>query len=104
MGEHAFQGRLMKRYVITAVSLLGLWLSGPSAHAFENYVATGHPYAPGDDQLPLLNSPQDQINLQTDIYESELYQRQRERKLLDSQMFQLRNDLRLDPPTTALEY
>src|SRR3954447_10628603 len=81
-GAESWCGVPMKKLqVFAALSIIGLALSSLPASAFENYVATGHAYAPGHERLPPLNSEQDQINLQTDIYESELYTKQRERKI-----------------------
>jgi hypothetical protein len=88
---------------LAAVVIAGLLAAAPAA-AVENYIARGHPYAPGDDRLPPLNSDQDQINLQTDLYEAELYVRQRERKAMESELFRFRNDRSFSGPDYSLEY
>lgn len=51
-----------------------------SAMAFENFIPLGHNYSPDDQVLPEINSRQDRINLQTDIYETEIYVEQRSRR------------------------
>ena len=60
------------------------------AHAAENYIARGHAYSPAEPLLPELNSEQDQINRQADIYEAELYVKQREQKIWESQQNRFR--------------
>ena len=56
----------------------GLWPA--SAMAFENFIPLGHNYSPDDQVLPEINSRQDRINLQTDIYETEIYVEQRSQR------------------------
>jgi len=59
--------------ILAVVSVL--WPA--SAMAFENFIPLGHNYSPDDQILPPINSRQDRINLQTDIYETERYVEQR---------------------------
>jgi hypothetical protein len=47
------------------------------AGAVENFIPLGHNYAPDDSVLPEFNSDQDRFNGQVDIYETEIYTRQR---------------------------
>jgi hypothetical protein len=82
--------------------ILGLGLAGTAATAEENFIPQGHGYQPGNEVLPPLNSDQDRITLQTDIYESELYAKQRRQKVFESRMnrFQFEqefNSLNNDP-------
>ena len=44
------------------------------------------------------------ITQQTDIYEAEIYVKERERKQFESQMFRFLNNGNLDPPSSELEY
>ena len=75
------------------------------ASAAENFIVRGHSYAPGDDQLPPLNSERDDVNLQTDILESEIYVSQRQRKLFDSEMSRFINNQELTgPDQSSLDY
>lgn len=71
------------RRIIMSLAFAGA-LAFP-ALAAENFIPGGHTYSPENDPLPELNSPQDNINLNADLIQSEINRQQRERKLLDSQ-------------------
>ena len=62
-----------------------LVLSVESAAAYENFIPLGQNYAPGENELPPLNSEQERINAQVDIYESEIYTKERATKEWTSQ-------------------
>ncbi|MGH6855533.1 MAG: hypothetical protein ACREDX_04350 [Aestuariivirga sp.] len=62
------------------------------AGAYENFIPLGHNYAPGDSVLPELNSRQDQVNAQVDIFEADIYTRGRIAKEFRSQLDQFSND------------
>lgn len=66
---------------VTAMSAISVEVS-----AGEKFVPQGHTYSPDKDRLPLLNSYQDRINSQADIYESEIYRVQRERAIQDAEI------------------
>lgn len=55
--------------------VLVLWPA--SAMAFENFIPLGHNYSPDEQVLPPVNSHRDRVNLQTDIYETEVYVEER---------------------------
>jgi hypothetical protein len=74
----------MMRWIGVAVLCMGL--GGGAALAEENFIPKGHVYSPDNEQLPPLNSREDQINKQTDIYETEIYTVQKQRKLFESEM------------------
>ena len=80
----------MKTVCILACCLLGLaavTAASPETVAAEKkFVPQGHTYSPDKDRLPLLNSYQDRINSQADIYESEIYRIQRERAIQDAEI------------------
>jgi hypothetical protein len=78
------------------VAVLALGLGGASAQAAENFVPKGHLYTAGEPSLPELNSDADQINNETDVYESQLYVLKRDRKILDSQLNRFFSDQ--EPP------
>ncbi|WP_373506131.1 hypothetical protein [Aestuariivirga sp.] len=63
-----------------------LVLASPQALAYENFIPMGQSYSPGVNELPRLDSEQDRLNSQVDIYESEIYNRQRELKEFSTQM------------------
>ena len=69
--------------VVTAAALM---FAAAPAHAYENFIPLGHNYAPGENELPRLDSDQDRVNSQVDIYESEIYNRQRDLKEFSTQM------------------
>ena len=65
---------------------VALWLAaGGMAPAAENFIPQGHSYSTENDQLPPLNSEEDQIDLGADLLESEIYVEQRERKRFESE-------------------
>lgn len=70
------------RFLILGCAALALTL-GP-VMADENFIPLGQNYAPGDDTLPPIGSEQDQMNAQTDIYETEAYHRALREKEVES--------------------
>lgn len=78
--------RVVRLFII---ALAALGLSTASAGAAEQFVPDGHTYAPGNEQLPPLNSPQDLRNGQADIYQSEIYRHQLERAIHEAEMRRL---------------
>ena len=71
------------------IALAAMAAAAVQVSAAENFIVRGHPYAPGDDQLPPLGSEKDQLNLQTDLIEAQIYVKERQRKEYDSQMSRL---------------
>ena len=63
--------------VFLAVVVAGLLAAPVPALAVENFIPLGHNYAPDDSVMPEFNSEQDRLNGQVDIYETEIYTRQR---------------------------
>ena len=74
------------------------------AGAYENFIPLGHSYAPGDSVLPPLNSRQDRINAQVDIFESDVYTRAREAKEFRSRLDQFSNNQELKGASTFIDY
>lgn len=66
-------------------ALIVLLAASGAALGAENYIPRGHSYSPDSGGLPPLNSKEDRVNQQTDIYETEIYVRQRERQRFESQ-------------------
>jgi hypothetical protein len=81
---------------LTVVAVLAIVLGAAPAGAFENFIPLGNNYSPDDPRLPPLNSEQDRINAQVDIYESEIYNRQRIAKSFSSQVDRFRYDQELN--------
>lgn len=84
------------------VIFLGFLVTVPSVTwAAENFVPLGMGYSPERQMLPPLNSRQDRIIGQADVYESEIYRVQRERKLIESQLMRhIDHDLSAEPLLT----
>ena len=57
--------------------------------AAEKFIPKGHSYAPGHERIPALNSYADRINNRADVYESEIYRKQRQRAVQRTQMQQM---------------
>jgi hypothetical protein len=75
------------------------------ASAAENFIVRGHSYAPGNNQLPPLGSEQDQINLQTDLIEADIYVKERQQKIVDTEMQRFINNHELTGPEQfSLDY
>ena len=55
-----------------------------SAQAFENFIPTGTGYSTNVSSLPALNSEAEALNTQSDIYETELYNKQLEARRRES--------------------
>lgn len=90
--------------VAISIAALVLALQAAPALAYENFIPLGHAYSPDDAELPAFNSDQDQINSQTDIFESEIYGRLRRAKEFNSQMTQFSNDQELKGGSKFIDY
>ena len=90
------------RRIILSIAFAGA-IFGP-ALAAENFIPGGHTYSPNNIPLPDLNTEQDNINLNADIIQSEINTKQRERKLLDSQMQRFIGEQELQGGDYTLEY
>lgn len=80
----------------------GLWPL--QAGAYENFIPLGHNYSPDDSVLPELNSRQDQINAQVDIFESDIYTRGRRAKEFRSNLDHFSNSQELDGTNDFIDY
>ncbi len=75
----------MRKFGIMVFSAAAsIFLTAVTAQAAENFIPQGHTYTPDSSFLPPLNSAQDRINLQADIFESEINSEQRRRKLIEN--------------------
>lgn len=73
----------MRFVFVLIVGTVSFGLSVP-AFAYENYIPLGAGYATGNNVLPDLNSDEQALTVQTDIYESELYRKQLEQRRSES--------------------
>lgn len=90
------------RRIILSIAIAGA-MFGPVLAA-ENFIAGGHTYSPDNIPLPELNTEQDSINLNADIIQSEIYTKQREQKLIDSQIQRFTGEQELKGGDYSLEY
>jgi hypothetical protein len=90
------------RAVLLASALLSA--ATAEASAVENFIPRGHSYAPGEGQLPPLNSERDQLNNQTDSLQSEIYVKEFQRKQLDSELSRFINEQNLAEPDYLPRY
>jgi hypothetical protein len=68
----------------------------PQGHLYSPpYLPQGHAYAPGDSQVPPINSAESQFNTRVDILQTEIYRRNYEQSMFESEMS--RHDLRGGP-------
>lgn len=76
---------------------VGTGVAGTGAQAEQNYVPSGHAYGPDFERLPPLNSRQDKIHAQADVYESEIRRRKVEQRI-QMERLRLHHDLDLIRP------
>ncbi|WP_146256133.1 hypothetical protein [Aestuariivirga litoralis] len=76
------------RYSLLAATA-ALALSALPAMADQNFIPMGQDYGLGNDAAPPLDSEQSKFNAQVDIYQSEVYNRNLEKKQFDSNIFNL---------------
>ena len=82
----------------SAAVLIGLVMAAGAAQANETFIPSGHSYTPESSSLPPLNSYQDRVTNQTDVYQSQIWHHQFEQKQFDSEMQRLLNrDMRFGP-------
>ncbi|MEI8180451.1 hypothetical protein [Aestuariivirga sp.] len=93
------------RYSLLAASAL-LAVSSLPALADQNFIPMGQDYGLGQDAAPPLDSEQSKFNAQVDIYQSEVYNRNLEKKQFDSNIFNLTNEQNPGNPgdNTQLDY
>lgn len=79
------------RYSLLAAAAV-LALSALPSLADQNFIPAGQDYGLGLDTTPPLDSEQSKFNAQVDIYQSEVYNRNLEKKQFDSNIFNLTNE------------
>jgi hypothetical protein len=89
---------------IQAAAMAGLLSLAGAAQSAENFVPMGLGYSPERQVLPPLNSSLDELNAQTDVYESEIHRIQRQRAIQATELSR-HQDLNLDTdPVLTPEY
>ena len=79
------------RYSLLAAAAI-LAISTLPSLADENFIPMGQDYGLGNDAAPPLDSEQSKFNAQVDIYQSEVYNRNLDKKQFDSRIFNLANE------------
>lgn len=93
----------MRHLLLVAASALALF-SLP-ALADENFSPSGTDYGVGEDNLPPLNSEENEFNEQADVYQSEVYNREMGNKEFDSRVENLMDEQNPGAPDdNALDY
>jgi hypothetical protein len=68
----------------------------PQGHLHSpSFMPLGHAYAPGEEALPPIGSAQSRFETQVDILQTEVYRRNYDRRMFESEMN--RHDLRVGP-------
>ena len=91
------------RYALIALTAALAFAPVP-ALAYENFIPLGQNYSPEQSELPPINSEQARINSQLDIFESEIYNRQRSAKEFSSQLQRFSNDQELRGSSDFIDY
>ncbi len=86
------------------IALMVTVLAATPSLAYENFIPLGHNYSPDDQVLPEFSSTQDQINLQTDLYETEVYIGERFQAEQDSHMRRFLNNQELKGGDYSIDY
>lgn len=82
--------------VVILAAVAGIALGTPAGLAAETFIPKGNSYSPDRGSLPELNSRQDRINLQADIFESEIYAVQHTQKIHDNEFSRFMYSQNLD--------
>lgn len=93
---------MMRWGLVAIVAAIGL--APGAATAYENYIASGHSYTPQNIPLPPIDSHQADFTQQTDIYEAEIYVKERQRKVLDSQLQRFLDGANPGIPSDEIQY
>jgi hypothetical protein len=79
-------------------------LAAPGALAYENYIPLGTGYSSNVDSLPAFDSEQGVIASETDVYETELYKRQRKQIEDESRFKQFFSDSESTGADSHIDY
>ena len=92
----------MRIWLAALAMVLGFWPL--ESLAYENFIPLGQNYSPDDSTLPPLNSEQDKFNTQVDIYETDIYTKQRTTKEFWSDLRRFSNDQELKGADDFIDY
>jgi hypothetical protein len=91
----------MMRLALVAITAI---LAAQSAWALENFIPLGQNYSPGDSVLPELNSYEDRLNANVDIYESQRRVEQRFQVEQGSYLRRFQNEQELTGGDYSIDY
>ncbi len=83
---------------------IGLAFGTSPALAYENYIPLGTGYSSNVDRLPAFDSDAGQISQQTDIYETELYMKNRKRAEDESRLREFFSDRNSTGSDSHIDY
>jgi hypothetical protein len=66
------------------VGLIAILMTGTAARAYDTFIPMGAGYSTEVSSIPALNSDEEKVISQTDLYETELYAKQRAEREHDS--------------------
>lgn len=90
--------------IAIAIFAASLAVQALPAMAYENFIPLGHNYAPDNSELPTFDSDRDKLNAQVDIFEAEIYTRQRAAKSFSSQLNQFSSEQELKGGSEFIDY
>lgn len=93
---------MMRWGLVAVVAMVGF--ASNAAVAYENYITSGHSYTPQNIPLPPINSYEAEFTQQTDIYEADIYVKERQRKILDSQLQRFLDGANPGIPSDDIQY
>jgi hypothetical protein len=92
----------MRWGIVGIVAMVGL--ASNAAFAYENYITSGHSYTPQNIPLPPIDSYEADFTQRTDTYEAEIYVKERQRKVLDSQLQRFLDGANPGIPSDEIQY
>jgi hypothetical protein len=92
------------RVVSVVCFVAAVWAGTVSAEAYEKFIPLGAGYSPEVSTLPAINSTAESVTSQSDVYETELYNKQREDKLRDSQFQRFISDPESSGSDSSIQY
>lgn len=93
---------MLKPVAVIFIGMLGL--SASHAVAAQKYVPSGHSSLEQTGELPKFGTPQADFNLQTDIYETQNYLRQKELRDWEAQLRRFDTHSDSNPSNKIIDY
>jgi len=90
--------------LIVALAVMALSTFSTGAFAYEHYITSGHSYTPQNIPLPPIDSPQAGFTQQTDTLEAEIYVKERQRQIQNSQIRRFLDGNNPGIPSDEIDY